>query len=111
MDALNSFQTWKLWKGGNTKDLIDCSMEETFNISEILRCIHISLLCVQLHFEDRPNMASVLVMLSSENALPEPKEPAFLIERTLDNEGENSSYDQMMFSSSNELSVTLLQAR
>lgn len=87
--------------------LIDASLSESFTLSEVLRCIHVGLLCVQLHPEDRPNMASVILMLSSENTLPQPKEPGFLIER-MTIAGEHSS---QIFSSTNELTMTLLKAR
>ncbi|KAF7827596.1 G-type lectin S-receptor-like serine/threonine-protein kinase [Senna tora] len=101
---------WKLWNEGNTKELVDSSLGDAFNLLEVLRCIHVSLLCMQQHPEDRPNMDLVLVMLSSECNLPQPKEPGFLIEKT-SIEGEYSSNKQMMFSSSNEITMTLLQAR
>ena len=45
----------------------------------MLRCIHVSPLCVQQLPEDRPNMSFVVMMLGSESLLPEPKEPSFLI--------------------------------
>ncbi|KAL9297892.1 hypothetical protein ACSQ67_023788 [Phaseolus vulgaris] len=60
-------------------------------------------------FEDRPNMASVIFMLSSENTLPTPKEPGFLIDRTKI-AGECSTSNEMK-TSTNELTVTLLEAR
>jgi len=53
-------------------------------------------------------MTSVVVMLTSENALHEPKEPGFLIRR-VSNEGEQSSNRQT--SSFNEVSISLLNAR
>ncbi|XP_027356462.1 G-type lectin S-receptor-like serine/threonine-protein kinase At4g27290 [Abrus precatorius] len=100
---------WKLWKEDTPVKLVDASLGDTITMSEVLRCIHVGLLCVQLHPEDRPNMASVIVMLSSENTLPQPKEPGFLIER-MSIAGESSSSNQIN-SSTNELTVTLLEAR
>ncbi|GLT33587.1 hypothetical protein SLA2020_081610 [Shorea laevis] len=71
---------WRLWKEGNPSKLIDSFVLESCNLSEVLRCIHISLLCVQQHLEDqRPNMSSVVLMLGSETALGQPKEPDFLV--------------------------------
>ncbi|XLU48951.1 hypothetical protein S245_043765 [Arachis hypogaea] len=101
---------WRLWKEENPMKLVDACLEDTFTISEVLRCIHIGLLCVQLHPEDRPNMASVILMLTNENTLPQPKEPGFLIERTPIIE-EQSSSKNMTNSSTNEVTVTLLDAR
>jgi hypothetical protein len=37
----------------------------------------VALLCVQQRQEDRPNMLSVVLMLSSESLLPKPKQPGF----------------------------------
>ncbi|RDY13530.1 Receptor-like serine/threonine-protein kinase SD1-7, partial [Mucuna pruriens] len=100
---------WKLWKEDTPMKLVDASMDDTFTISEALRCIHVGLLCVQLHPEDRPNMASVIFMLSSEYTLPQPKEPGFLIER-MKIAGESSTSNEIKIST-NELTVTLLEAR
>jgi len=44
----------------------------------MVRCGHIGLLCVQEYAEDRPNVSTVLSMITSDNAeLPTPKQPAF----------------------------------
>ncbi|KAF7822797.1 G-type lectin S-receptor-like serine/threonine-protein kinase [Senna tora] len=79
-----------------------------FFIFEALRCIHISLLCVQQHPEDRPSMSTVAVMLSSESALPEPMEPAYIIEKTI---VEADSSTKHLLSSTNEISLTMLEPR
>ena len=51
--------------------------------TEILRCIHIGLLCVEENVADRPTMASVLLMLNSNSVtLSVPKKPAFLLGRS-----------------------------
>ncbi|PRQ31518.1 putative protein kinase RLK-Pelle-DLSV family [Rosa chinensis] len=50
---------------------------------EVLRCIQVGLSCVQKLPKDRPEMSSVLPMLSNEGvALPQPKEPGFFTERS-----------------------------
>ncbi|KAK7310148.1 hypothetical protein RJT34_07461 [Clitoria ternatea] len=59
---------WKLWKEGRLLELIDKSLEDTCFVSQILHCIHVSLLCVQQHPEDRPGMSRVLLMLVSEKS-------------------------------------------
>ncbi|XP_027355254.1 G-type lectin S-receptor-like serine/threonine-protein kinase At4g27290 [Abrus precatorius] len=71
---------WSLWKEGIPTQLIDANLQDSYNLSEALRCIHIALLCVQHHPNDRPNMASVVVLLSNENILPPPKDPTYLID-------------------------------
>ena len=43
----------------------------------MMRCIHVSLLCVQQNVGDRPDMASVIFMLNNDFvALPVPTQPA-----------------------------------
>ena len=55
-------------------------MMESCSTSEIVKCIHIGLLCVEENPQDRPTMSTVVVMLGSESvALPEPKHPAFSV--------------------------------
>ncbi|KAG6793918.1 hypothetical protein POTOM_003144 [Populus tomentosa] len=69
---------WRLWKDGKPLDLIEAFPGESCNLSEvIMRCINISLLCMQQHPDDRPSMATVVWMLGGENTLPQPKEPGF----------------------------------
>ena len=51
--------------------------------SDIVRCIHIGLLCVQENVASRPTMASVVIMLTSNSlSLPLPSKPAFYIHTT-----------------------------
>ncbi|XP_055960599.1 G-type lectin S-receptor-like serine/threonine-protein kinase At4g27290 [Mercurialis annua] len=100
---------WKLFKEGKQLELIDELVAETWNLTEVLRTIHVGLLCVQRDPEDRPNMSSVVLMLSSEGALPEPKEPGFFTERKL-LEGESSTSKQESCSI-NELTITLMDGR
>lgn len=52
--------------------------------SEVMRCIQTGLLCVQDHASDRPTMSNVVLMLSSEMDLPQPKQPTFTFQRMLD---------------------------
>ena len=67
-------------------ELLDECLGESCTVSEVLRCIHLSLLCVQQRPEDRPSISSVVVMLGSESALPQPKQPGFFLEKD-SNEG------------------------
>ena len=48
--------------------------------NEMMRCIHIGLLCVQETVTDRPNKASIMLMLNSYSlSLPIPSRPAFFM--------------------------------
>ena len=72
-------------------------------VSEVLRSIHVALLCVQHHAEDRPTMLSVVLMLVSESALPEPNQPAFFTEQSCPQFESLPSVDQC--------TITLVNAR
>ncbi|KAK7829119.1 cysteine-rich receptor-like protein kinase 29 [Quercus suber] len=49
--------------------------------TEIMKCIHIGLLCVQENVDKRPTMASIVLMLNSESmSLSAPSQPAFLMD-------------------------------
>ncbi|XP_075667800.1 G-type lectin S-receptor-like serine/threonine-protein kinase CES101 [Castanea sativa] len=74
---------WQLWNEGKVLELIDpIILDESCPPSEILRCIHVGLLCVQDHAIDRPTMIDVVSMLSNEALqLSPPKQPAFFINR------------------------------
>ncbi|XVF78679.1 hypothetical protein PTKIN_Ptkin14bG0155000 [Pterospermum kingtungense] len=100
---------WELWKYGKPLELIDSFLQESCSVSEVVRCIQIALLCVQVNPEDRPTMSSVVLMLGSEIALAEPKEPVFLVEKkspeidTLSNKMESPS--------TNDVSISILEGR
>ncbi|KAL5195001.1 Cysteine-rich receptor-like protein kinase 25 [Glycine soja] len=67
---------WKLWKDEAPLELMDQSLRESYTPNEVIRCIHIGLLCVQEDPIDRPTMASVVLMLDSYSV---PNQPAFYI--------------------------------
>ncbi|CAL2253387.1 unnamed protein product [Prunus armeniaca] len=74
---------WTLWNQEKPLELIDKTLSDSCIISEVLRCIHVGLLCVQRVPEDRPSMSSVVLMLSSDITLPPPKQPGFYTERSV----------------------------
>ncbi|KAG4968047.1 hypothetical protein JHK87_033698 [Glycine soja] len=100
---------WTLWKEQNVLLLIDSSIKDSCVIPEVLRCIHVSLLCVQQYPEDRPSMTFVIQMLGSETELMEPKEPGFFPRRISD-EGNLSTIPNHM-SSNEELTITSFNGR
>ncbi|GAY32452.1 hypothetical protein CUMW_002460 [Citrus unshiu] len=89
--------------------LIDACYQESCNPDEVIRCIHISLLCVQHHPEDRPSMPSVILMLGSDSVLPQPKQPGFLVDRK--STGPDSSSSKPESSSTNASTFTELEGR
>ncbi|KAK7312936.1 hypothetical protein VNO77_37203 [Canavalia gladiata] len=100
---------WKLWKEGNATQFIDASLKDSCVEYETIRCIHIGLLCVQHHPNDRPNMASIVVLLSNENALPLPKDPSYFSEE-ISTEG-NSYSENLTSFSANDITVSILSDR
>ncbi|KAI3869009.1 hypothetical protein MKX03_002861, partial [Papaver bracteatum] len=71
---------WKLWNENMMQRLVDPSLlsEHKYEV-DIMRCIHVGLLCVQESAKDRPTMSIVLSMLTSEIVnLPPPRQPAFI---------------------------------
>ncbi|KAI3705548.1 hypothetical protein L1987_75787 [Smallanthus sonchifolius] len=74
---------WRLYKEERSLELASSQLRNACVDSEILRSIHIGLLCVQHHAEDRPTMSSVVVMLDRASTLPPPKQPAFFTEVSL----------------------------
>ncbi|KAM1320219.1 hypothetical protein ACFX2H_005122 [Malus domestica] len=72
---------WKLWRDGAPLELLDPCLRDSYSRTEVIRCIHISLLCVQEDPADRPTMQSVVLMLSSYSlTLPSPQQPAFYLQ-------------------------------
>ncbi|KAJ1376490.1 Serine/threonine-protein kinase, active site [Sesbania bispinosa] len=80
VEDLLSF-AWKNWSAGTTLNIVDPILKDGSE-NEIMRCIHIGLLCVQEDLADRPTMSSVLLMLNSSSyPLTQPSEPPFLMQR------------------------------
>lgn len=88
--------------------MIDPCFDVSSNTSLQLRSIHVGLLCVQEHPEDRPSMSDAVVMLSNSSTLPQPKQPGFSTAKN--NLGADSLSSKHEFTS-NEITVTLLEAR
>ncbi|KAF8034836.1 hypothetical protein BT93_C0994 [Corymbia citriodora subsp. variegata] len=75
---------WQLWSECHALDLMD----ETIAVSpplEVIRCIHVGLLCVQDHAMERPNMSAVVLMLSGESDLHQPRQPTFTFQTKMPN--------------------------
>ncbi|KAF5794651.1 putative protein kinase RLK-Pelle-DLSV family [Helianthus annuus] len=87
---------WRLYKQGRSIELMCASLRASCVIPEVLRSIHVGLLCVQNHAKDRPTMLSVVLMLVSESVLPQPKHPAFYSEESSSELESVSSVDGSM---------------
>ncbi|XP_068322419.1 cysteine-rich receptor-like protein kinase 10 [Pyrus communis] len=72
---------WKLWRDGAPLELLDPCLRDSYSRTEVIRCIHIGLLCVQEDPANRPTMQSVVLMLNSYSVtLPLPQQPAFFLQ-------------------------------
>ncbi|XP_055805499.1 cysteine-rich receptor-like protein kinase 44 isoform X2 [Solanum dulcamara] len=78
VEDLLSF-AWSNWRKGTSINFVDPMLRESTGlVRDIMRSIHIALLCVQENVGDRPTMAAVVLMLSSFSlSLPMPSGPAF----------------------------------
>ncbi|CAN0839987.1 G-type lectin S-receptor-like serine/threonine-protein kinase SD1-1 [Linum grandiflorum] len=103
---------WHLHMESRALELIDATLAERCDPYEVLRLVHIGLLCVQKKPDDRPSMAAVAVMIGGDGELPEPKLPRFFTERSV-TEGSTtcSSSSGNRGTCSNSMSVTVLHPR
>ncbi|KQJ84813.1 putative G-type lectin S-receptor-like serine/threonine-protein kinase At1g61610 isoform X2 [Brachypodium distachyon] len=99
---------WRLWDDKKATELVDSSVVDSCKIHEVLRCIHVGLLCVQDRPDDRPLMSSVMFALENESAvLPAPKQPVYFspFNYKVGEAREN------MENSANPMSITTLEGR
>uniref|UniRef100_A0A7N2RAN1 Uncharacterized protein n=1 Tax=Quercus lobata TaxID=97700 RepID=A0A7N2RAN1_QUELO len=77
---------WKNWREGIASHIIDPTLRHSSTI-EIMRCIHIGLLCVQENVTNRPTMALIVLMLNSYSiTLPVPSQPAFFMHSNIESD-------------------------
>ncbi|XP_074272080.1 cysteine-rich receptor-like protein kinase 10 [Silene latifolia] len=71
-------QAWQNWREGIPLEFIDETIKESISSHEVVRCIHLGLLCVHESVDKRPTMATIVLTLDSNSVtLPMPEEPAF----------------------------------
>ncbi|KAM4102050.1 hypothetical protein ACB094_05G193400 [Castanea mollissima] len=101
---------WKLWNDDNIMALVDPTIWDPCFQMEMLRCIHVGLLCVQELARDRPTVSTIISMLNSEILdLPTPKKPAFT-ERQIASNEEPAQLGQIKSSGCN-ITITTVYAR
>ncbi|KAL8506047.1 hypothetical protein ACS0TY_017054 [Phlomoides rotata] len=100
---------WMFYKEERSQEVVDYCLRSSCYLQEIQQSIHIGLLCVQEHAEDRPDMTSVIQMLSNDVALPEAKHPGFFTTR--DALTTATSISPHTISANNTMSITTLEAR
>ncbi|KAI4295818.1 hypothetical protein L6164_035821 [Bauhinia variegata] len=110
--------TWRNWREGTTSNIIDSTLD-VGSRNEMMRCIHIGLLCVQENAANRPTMASVMLMLDSNSVtLAIPSQPAFSVHgkslsetQSLEHNAGQTRLRNDTVASKNEASVTELYPR
>ncbi|KAI3457032.1 hypothetical protein Pfo_013695 [Paulownia fortunei] len=103
------YKAWKLWTEGRPLDLIDSFLDDLLIQPEMIRCIHVDLLCIQQNPDDRPSMSTVVLMLNGESMLPQPKQPGFLIDLIPSETCSSSSKIEPC--SVNDFTITAMEAR
>ncbi|KAF8030195.1 hypothetical protein BT93_E2590 [Corymbia citriodora subsp. variegata] len=107
---------WNHWRAGTPLEVLDPFISDAYSIDEVVRCLHIGLLGVQKNPADRPTMASIVLMLSSLSLeLPQPRLPAFFLQRSMERQSKELESDEFtsrsMPCSINEMSATEVQPR
>ncbi|XP_057996322.1 cysteine-rich receptor-like protein kinase 25 isoform X2 [Hevea brasiliensis] len=109
---------WKHWCNETPLQFMDPVLRDSYKRNEIIRCMHLGLLCVQENPGDRPTMKSIIIMLSSSSiALPLPEQPGFFLHGGTDMNTQskelesNQSASRSIQLSVNEMSVTELYPR
>ncbi|GER27217.1 cysteine-rich receptor-like protein kinase 41 [Striga asiatica] len=113
IEGLLSF-AWKNWKDGTAENLVDpCLRSCSGTIRDMVRCIHIGLLCVQENPTERPTMASVVLMLNNSFSvtLAAPAEPAFYMGFEYKSSSKGSIQIQSDNPSRNDASISSLYQR
>ncbi|KAI3897741.1 hypothetical protein MKW92_043868 [Papaver armeniacum] len=96
---------WRLWNEGKWSEVVDEALGDLYSQSEVMKCVHIGLLCVQNRAIDRPTMGEVDTMLGSETDRPAPKEPPFTSPGSSDKSGSESIH------SNNNFTITTIEGR
>uniref|UniRef100_A0A2N9IM87 Protein kinase domain-containing protein n=1 Tax=Fagus sylvatica TaxID=28930 RepID=A0A2N9IM87_FAGSY len=70
-----------------TLDGGNCSTLRHISTTEIMKCIHMGLLCVQENIADRPTMALIVLILNSNSmTLSVPSQPAFFMHNNIESD-------------------------
>jgi hypothetical protein len=97
-------QAWTLWKEGRAVDLLDDVMDGSFSYIEVLRCVQVALLCVEVQPKNRPLASSAVTTEASQNAtVPDPNDPGVNIGR----KNNTSDTESSLSHTENNLTITI----
>ncbi|KAL8536460.1 hypothetical protein ACS0TY_011898 [Phlomoides rotata] len=103
---------WELWRKDSALELMDPTLSNSCVIEQVLRCIHIGLLCVENRAVDRPTIENVLSMLKNESkSLVMLKNPAFIIRNNVSKETEKLSANEITKLSADEVTISEMEGR
>ncbi|PWA80274.1 S-domain-1 29 [Artemisia annua] len=106
----NLVRAWELWQQGNALDLEDPSVGSTSDIQQVLRTVHVALLCVQENAMDRPTTSDMISMLLNDTiSLPAPNKPAFFLGRAESRSSSNET--QPSDCSVNNMTISVAEGR
>ncbi|KAK3411924.1 hypothetical protein EUGRSUZ_I00686, partial [Eucalyptus grandis] len=105
---------WNKWRNGTPLKVLDPAIVDSYSRDEVLRCLHIGLLCIQEDPTIRPTTATIVLMLISNYFNPPlPRHPTFFVRSRsgglsipTEELGLNQSTSRTLPSSTNDMSVT-----
>ncbi|KAL4309535.1 hypothetical protein GQ457_01G046640 [Hibiscus cannabinus] len=101
---------WQHWTEDKAMEIVDPSVRDSCSPNQVLKCIHIGMLCVQDSAMHRPTMAAVVLMLESEApTLPKARQPTFSSIGSSDDGQSNPDGQEIV--SSNNVTVTMIVGR
>ncbi|GJV10023.1 G-type lectin S-receptor-like serine/threonine-protein kinase [Tanacetum coccineum] len=101
---------WELYRKGDALELMDPTLARTCVVQQLLRTVHVALLCVQKHATDRPTTSDMISMLLNDTvSLPIPNEPPFISQR--EDSDLNSIGSKTEDCSVNNMTITIMDAR
>ena len=105
-------QAWKLWTEGRSSELMEPVLGDSIvEEDDVVKCIHVGLLCVQKQPEHRLTMSQVVNILQGENFINvrQPDEPGFYAGRSM--MGLGFSTTERDLESVNEVTMTTISGR
>ncbi|KAJ0263443.1 Gnk2-homologous domain-containing protein [Hirschfeldia incana] len=106
---------WRLWSNGTPQDLVDPIIVDNCQRNEVVRCVHIGLLCVQEDPVERPPLSTIVLMLSSNTVtLPVPRQPGLFFQSRLGKDpldSDKSTTSKSLLWSVDDASITDLYPR
>ncbi|KAJ4912955.1 Cysteine-rich receptor-like protein kinase 21 [Raphanus sativus] len=104
---------WRLWNSDSFLELVDPVIGDNYDKYEVIRCVHIGLLCVQENPTARPTMLTIFQMLTNTSiTLPVPQPPGFFFRiRSEKNPLPESLQPDPSTSMSNDVTITCVSPR